>query len=82
MLPMVVRRLDAEERKMIKSGDVHVWEERGPGTEATGLGIERYVVESNCYLLITAPINGLTISCSIDGLMDDYGVHLAFVMYV
>ena len=42
-LPMVVRRLDAEERKLIKSGDVHVWEERGPSTEGLGLGIERLV---------------------------------------
>lgn len=40
---MVVRRLDAEERKLIKSGDVHVWEERGPSTEGLGLGIERCV---------------------------------------
>jgi len=42
MLPMVRRRLDAEERRNIMSGDVFVWEERGPNAEASGLGIERW----------------------------------------
>jgi len=41
MLPMVRRRLDAEERRSIRSGDVFVWEERG-NAEASGLGIERW----------------------------------------
>jgi len=41
MLPMVRRRLDAEERRSIRSGDVYVWEERG-NAEASGLGIERW----------------------------------------
>jgi len=41
MLPIVKRRLDAEERRNIRSGDVFVWEERG-NAEATGLGIERW----------------------------------------
>jgi len=41
MLPMVRRRLDADERRSIKSGDVFVWEERC-NAEASGLGIERW----------------------------------------
>jgi len=41
ILPMVRRRLDADERRSIKSGDVFVWEERG-NAEASGLGIERW----------------------------------------
>ncbi|KAI5120612.1 hypothetical protein M0805_008088 [Coniferiporia weirii] len=42
VLPMTVRRLDAEERRSIMSGNVYVWEERGANSEATGLGIERW----------------------------------------
>ncbi|KIJ61293.1 hypothetical protein HYDPIDRAFT_116039 [Hydnomerulius pinastri MD-312] len=42
VLPMVTRRLDAEERRAISSGSIFVWEERGPNPEATGLGIERW----------------------------------------
>jgi hypothetical protein len=41
MLPMVRRRLDADERRSIKSGDVFVWEERC-NAEPSGLGIERW----------------------------------------
>jgi len=41
MLLMVKRRLDADERRSIKSGDVFVWEERC-NAEASGLGIERW----------------------------------------
>ncbi|KAF5374589.1 hypothetical protein D9757_010171 [Collybiopsis confluens] len=42
VLPMVTRRLDAEERAMIIPGSVYVWEERGPHAELTGVGIERW----------------------------------------
>ncbi|KAF9218790.1 hypothetical protein BS17DRAFT_790659 [Gyrodon lividus] len=42
MLPMITRRLDAEERLALCSGCVYAWEERGPHTEITGLGIERF----------------------------------------
>ncbi|THH07881.1 hypothetical protein EW145_g3083 [Phellinidium pouzarii] len=42
LLPMTVRRLDAEERRAITSGNVYVWEERGVNSEATGMGIERW----------------------------------------
>ncbi|GLB37404.1 putative gti1/Pac2 family protein [Lyophyllum shimeji] len=39
---MVTRRLDNEERGLISSGSVYVWEERGPHAELTGVGIERW----------------------------------------
>ncbi|KAF9459759.1 Gti1/Pac2 family-domain-containing protein [Collybia nuda] len=41
-LPLITRRLDAEERRAIISGNVYVWEERGASTEPTGLGMERW----------------------------------------
>lgn len=41
-VPMTVRRLDADERAQIESGNVYVWEERGTNSEATGMGIERW----------------------------------------
>jgi len=37
ILPMVMRRLDTEERSMISPGAVYVWEERGPQAELTGV---------------------------------------------
>jgi len=43
MLPIVSRRLDTEERRLIASGCVFVWEERGPNAESScQLGIERW----------------------------------------
>ncbi|KAF9482705.1 hypothetical protein BDN70DRAFT_874720 [Pholiota conissans] len=41
-LPLITRRLDAEERRNIAPGNVYVWEERGANTEPTGLGMERW----------------------------------------
>lgn len=41
-LHMVSRRLDADERLALRSGCIYAWEERGPHTETTGLGIERF----------------------------------------
>jgi hypothetical protein len=35
ILPMLTRRLDADERLALRSGCVYVWEERGPHTEIT-----------------------------------------------
>lgn len=37
IFPMVTRRLDTEERSLITSGSVYVWEERGPHAELTGV---------------------------------------------
>ncbi|TFK25201.1 hypothetical protein FA15DRAFT_668735 [Coprinopsis marcescibilis] len=42
LLNMVTRRLDADERLALRSGCVYAWEERGPHSEITGLGIERF----------------------------------------
>ncbi|EAU91077.2 hypothetical protein CC1G_03245 [Coprinopsis cinerea okayama7 len=42
ILKMVTRRLDADERLALRSGCVYAWEERGPHSEITGLGIERF----------------------------------------
>ncbi|KAF9050054.1 hypothetical protein BJ165DRAFT_1525344 [Panaeolus papilionaceus] len=42
ILHMVTRRLDADERAALRSGCVYAWEERGPHSEITGLGIERF----------------------------------------
>ncbi|KIY45064.1 hypothetical protein FISHEDRAFT_16820, partial [Fistulina hepatica ATCC 64428] len=39
-LPLLVRRLDVEERRAIASGNVYVWEERGVDT--AGVGMERW----------------------------------------
>jgi len=43
-LPLITRRLDAEERRAIIPGNVYVWEERSANSEATGLGMERWSV--------------------------------------
>ncbi|KAF8895743.1 Gti1/Pac2 family-domain-containing protein [Gymnopilus junonius] len=42
IFPIVTRRLDTEERGLITTGSVYVWEERGPQAELTGVGIERW----------------------------------------
>ncbi|KAL6301229.1 gluconate transport inducer 1/Pac2, partial [Sparassis latifolia] len=42
ILPMVVRRLDPDERQLIHPGCVFVWEERCPLAQATGTGMERW----------------------------------------
>ncbi|KAF8915598.1 Gti1/Pac2 family-domain-containing protein, partial [Mucidula mucida] len=41
-LKMITRRLDTDERMELCSGCIYVWEERGPNTEVTGLGMERF----------------------------------------
>ncbi|KAG9311686.1 Gti1/Pac2 family-domain-containing protein [Chiua virens] len=41
-IPLITRRLDAEERRAIVPGNVYVWEERSANSEATGLGMERW----------------------------------------
>ncbi|KAI0340383.1 hypothetical protein BDW22DRAFT_1313998, partial [Trametopsis cervina] len=42
VLPMITRRLDAEERRAIVPGNVYIWEERCANAEVTGLGMERW----------------------------------------
>ncbi|KDQ15137.1 hypothetical protein BOTBODRAFT_32125 [Botryobasidium botryosum FD-172 SS1] len=41
-LPMIYRRLDAEERRYVRSGSIFVWEERNAEVEPIGNGIERW----------------------------------------
>ncbi|THH30989.1 hypothetical protein EUX98_g3176 [Antrodiella citrinella] len=48
LLPIISRRLDAEERRAIVPGNVYVWEERCANAEATGLGMERWLVAFFC----------------------------------
>ena len=56
ILPMVNRRLDTEERSLISTGSVYVWEERGPHSELTGV----------CFSSETLAISGVN-SASLDG---------------
>ncbi|KAH8806842.1 Gti1/Pac2 family-domain-containing protein [Flagelloscypha sp. PMI_526] len=42
ILHMVTKRLDVDERAALRSGNIYAWEERGPHSEVTGLGIERF----------------------------------------
>jgi hypothetical protein len=42
VIPMIARRLDAEERRAIAPGNVYIWEERCANAEITGLGMERW----------------------------------------
>lgn len=41
-LPKIERRLDAQERRMLKPGNVYVWEEKGPSTDSYQVSIERW----------------------------------------
>ncbi|KDQ60177.1 hypothetical protein JAAARDRAFT_32550, partial [Jaapia argillacea MUCL 33604] len=42
VLPIITRRLDADERREIKSGNIYVWEERGTNSDTAGLSMERW----------------------------------------
>jgi hypothetical protein len=42
VLPLITRRLDAEERRAIVPGNVYVWEERGANSESSAIGMERW----------------------------------------
>lgn len=46
-LPLITRRLDAEERRAIVAGNIYVWEERGANTETISIGMERWQVQSH-----------------------------------
>lgn len=54
VLPLITRRLDAEERRAIIPGNVYVWEERSANAEATGLGMERWSAPPTCTHMRTA----------------------------
>lgn len=55
VLPMISRRLDAEERRAIVPGNVYIWEERCANAEITGLGMERWCALSPSSLVRGAP---------------------------
>lgn len=38
LLPIVNRRLDADERRAVRAGNVYVWEERGRNADASSVG--------------------------------------------
>lgn len=74
VIPLITRRLDAEERRAIVPGNVYVWEERSANSEATGLGMERWSVTPAtlpCAAHISPP-----------GRMAWAGAQVEFVMYV
>lgn len=48
MLPMVRRRLDAEERRNITTGDIFVWEEKG-NAEASGVSSANLTYATSAY---------------------------------
>nr|GAT42771.1 predicted protein [Mycena chlorophos] len=56
-LPLITRRLDAEERLAITAGTVFVWEENA-NSEASGLGMERWQVEGCKADLSADPLAG------------------------
>lgn len=74
VIPLITRRLDAEERRAIVPGNVYVWEERSANSEATGLGMERWSVPSHslaAFLILPSL-----------GRMAWAGARVASVMYV
>lgn len=75
VVPLITRRLDAEERRAIVPGNVYVWEERGSNNEATGLGMERWSVRS----FRDSGIDNLT---KHTGLMAWVGARAEFAMWV
>ena len=69
-IPLITRRLDAEERRAIVPGNVYVWEERSANSEATGLGMERWSV---------SPPRPRAILISLTGRMAWAGARVEFV---
>ncbi|KZT70462.1 hypothetical protein DAEQUDRAFT_207308 [Daedalea quercina L-15889] len=65
VLRMTTHRLDAEERRAIKSGNVYVWEERCANAEATGMGMERWSVT---HLALHWPACSIGALCRTDGM--------------
>ncbi|KNZ82259.1 hypothetical protein J132_03773 [Termitomyces sp. J132] len=65
-LALITRRLDAEERRAISSGNVYVWEERGANTEPTGLGMERW--QENLASKVAHGMNTYTLWSRTDGM--------------
>ena len=55
ILPMVTRRLDTEERRAVRAGNVYVWEERGRNAEATGVRLFSSLVHRQSVVLTFSP---------------------------
>jgi hypothetical protein len=51
VLTLLTRRLDADERKAIRSGNVYIWEDRSASSTADngGLTMERWYAPSPCF---------------------------------
>ena len=59
LLPIVNRRLDADERRAVRAGNVYVWEERGRNAEASSVRL--FVTLNPCLfnrLLIVVSVVG------------------------
>lgn len=52
VFPMVTRRLDTEERRAVRAGNVYIWEERGRNTEATGVRLFFATIKDPLCLII------------------------------
>jgi hypothetical protein len=43
IVPTIIRRLDAEECRVILPGNVYMWEQQGANAESTDIGMERWM---------------------------------------
>jgi Gti1/Pac2 family len=74
VLTLLTRRLDADERKAIRSGNVYIWEDRSASTvDNGGLTMERWYASS----LPRSAVIAFDI-LSLSGLTECHGVHRAY----
>ncbi|TDL26031.1 hypothetical protein BD410DRAFT_800654 [Rickenella mellea] len=79
ILPIVTRRLDTEERRAVRPGNIYVWEERGPNSRATGVGcscIFKVVLISYIHGISLALKGGPT---EFRGVLLEYGTNFCFI---
>ncbi len=75
VLTLLTRRLDADERKAIRSGNVYIWEDRSASTvDSGGLTMERWYARSLAYLVP----NGVFSVRFLPGLTECHGVHRVY----
>jgi hypothetical protein len=84
VLTLLTRRLDADERKAIRSGNVYIWEDRSASTvDNGGLTMERWCVRCSTP---TSSLPAITLmmrpSLSPSGLMECHGGHRAYARLV
>jgi hypothetical protein len=78
VLTLLTRRLDADERKAIRSGNVYIWEDRSASTvDNGGLTMERWYASS----LPRSAVIAFDI-LSLSGLTECHGVHRAYERFV